>query len=113
MTVAPVFTYAATVQKVIDGDTIDLDLDLGMRIHSHTRIRVAHIDTPEVNTQRGRDVRDLVRDLLPVGAQVVVTTQKPDKFGRALADVQLPDGQDLATLLLQGGHAVEYEGGAR
>lgn len=113
MTTAPSFTYRAVVENVVDADTIDVNLDLGMRVHFRTRLRVAHIDAPERYTTEGRAAADFVRALLPVDTEVTVTTYKPDKYGRALADIQLPDDTDLATLLLEHGHAVEYEGGAR
>lgn len=107
------YTYRAAVLKVVDGDTLDVDLDLGMRIHFHVRLRVAHIDTPETSTPEGKQVRDYVRELLPVGTVVTVSTEKPDKYGRALADVLLPDGRELAHLLVNQGMAKPYEGGSK
>lgn len=116
----PTFVYHGTVEKVVDGDTLDLDLDLGMRIHTHTRIRLAHIDTPEHGTEKGDAATAYVRDILPVGAPVVVATEKPDKYGRALATVDfvLPgqaggDMQDLAVHLMNKGYGKPYEGGKK
>lgn len=115
----PSFTYAAKVERVVDADTIDVALDLGMRVHLRTRLRVAHIDAPELSTPEGKAARTFVVDLLPVGAPVVVATRKPDKYGRALADVAFAIGDqaldvDLAGLLVVAGHARgNYEGGAR
>lgn len=99
--VTPTFVYAATVERLVDADTVDVDLDLGMRVHMKTRLRVAHVDAPERYTTEGRD------------AIMFATGQKPDKYGRALADIVLPDGQDYARLLVDAGHAVPYEGGPR
>lgn len=111
--IRPTFHYAATVERVVDGDTLDVDLDLGMRVHLKTRLRVAHVDTPETSTDAGKEARAYVSALLPAGAPVTVSTAKPDKYGRALATVILPDGKDLASLLLDGGFAQPYEGGAK
>ena len=40
-----------SVDKVVDGDTIDVTLDLGFSICKSERIRVAGIDTPEKRTR--------------------------------------------------------------
>lgn len=109
----PSFTYAATVDAVIDGDTIDVLIDLGFRLTQGTRIRVAHVDCPEHGTPAGDAATAYVRGLLPPGAQVVLRTAKPDKYGRALATVQLADGRDLSSLLLEIKFAVPYEGGPK
>ncbi len=118
---APAFTYAAKVERVVDADTIDVELDLGMRVAIRTRLRVAGIDAPEVSTPEGKEARAFVLALLdPKLAgyrRVVVTTHKPDKYGRALADVTYVDDtgwrMDLADVLLEHGYARPYEGGPR
>lgn len=111
--IKPTFHYAATVGRVVDGDTLDVDIDLGMRIHFKARLRLAHVNCPEKNTPEGVAAKNYVEGLLPPVTVVMVSTAKPDKYGRALADVQLGDGRDLAHLLIDGGFAVPYEGGAR
>ena len=40
-----------SVDRVVDGDTIDVTLDLGFNICKSERIRVAGIDTPEKRTR--------------------------------------------------------------
>lgn len=103
----PVYTYAATVEKVVDGDTVDVDLDLGMRIHFKTRLRLEGIDAPEMSTGDGKTVKALLQELLPVGASVTVQTRKPDKYGRALATVTSNAGVDVATWLLENAPGVK------
>jgi endonuclease YncB( thermonuclease family) len=61
----------------------------------------------------GKVARDFVRELLPVGAAVTFVSRSLDKYGRPLGSVMLGDGRDLATVLLQAGHGVTYDGGAR
>lgn len=109
----PGYTYAATVTAVVDGDTLDVSLDLGFRLTQGTRVRVLHVDCPEHGTPAGDAATARVRELLPSGSAVVLATTKPDKYGRSLAAVQLPDGRDLATVLLAEHHAVPYEGGTK
>jgi len=40
-----------SIDKIVDGDTIDVTLDLGFSICKSERIRVAGIDTPEKRTR--------------------------------------------------------------
>ena len=42
------YTYAARLVRVVDGDTVDLDIDLGFHITVRERFRLAGIDTPEL-----------------------------------------------------------------
>ena len=42
------FIYHAELERVVDGDTIDVTLDLGINVNLHKqRCRLACIDTPE------------------------------------------------------------------
>ena len=41
------YNYAAKVEHIVDGDTIDLTCDLGFRIYHKARFRLYGIDTPE------------------------------------------------------------------
>ena len=42
------FTYQATVLRIIDGDTVDVDIDLGFSVWlKKQRVRMMGIDTPE------------------------------------------------------------------
>ena len=109
----PNYTYHATVVRVVDADTIDVNLDYGDYLRQIRRLRVAGVDAPERYTELGKVAALYVSSLLPVGAEIVVTTSKPDKYGRQLATVQLPDGRDLAADLLGRTYAVAYSGGAR
>lgn len=110
----PSYTYAATVERVVDGDTLDVSLDLGMRVHLRTRLRLEAIDTPERGQDGHTEAAVAVAALIaPSDSKVIVTTRKPDKYGRALARVTLPDGRDLADTLIAHGHGQPYHGGAR
>lgn len=113
MLVQPNYTYHATVLRIVDGDTLDVLLDYGDYLTQQRRLRLQHVDAYEHATPQGMQATIMVQDLLPVGAQIVVTTSKPDKYGRQLATVQTPAGEDLATLLLKAGLAVPYEGGTK
>ena len=106
----PSYTYAATVVRIVDADTLDVDLDYGDRLHAIRRLRLQGVNAPEQATERGQLATAFVNVLLPVGTEVVVTTFKPDKYGRQLAVVHLPGGSDLATELLRRQYAEAYVG---
>ena len=109
------YHYAATVLRVVDADTIDVVIDLGFSVSTHQRLRVDGIDAPEMATPAGKLARARVVELLDQagGRQVQVATQKVEKYGRYLASVALPDGRDLAAVLVSEGHAKPYFGGKR
>ena len=51
MSIEP-FVYNAILERVVDGDTIDVTLDLGFNVKLHKqRVRLAGIDTPESRTR--------------------------------------------------------------
>ena len=46
------FIYHAELERVVDGDTIDITIDLGFNVKLHKqRCRLAGIDTPESRTR--------------------------------------------------------------
>jgi endonuclease YncB( thermonuclease family) len=108
-----VWTVPARVVRVIDGDTFVADLDLGWGLwRIGARVRLAGVDCPEMNTAEGVAARDFSQALMcrePMavggGTAVTVTSKSLDKYGRTLAVVRLASGADLATLLLDAGHA--------
>lgn len=108
------FEYAATVVKVIDGDTVDLTVDLGFHVSIAIRTRVLGIDAPETSTSAGKVARDRLREELPVGQSVMIHTAKDpgDKYGRWLARIMGPMG-DLSEWMVAKGLAVPYFGGAK
>jgi len=97
----PSFTYAATVTKVIDGDTIDCLVDLGFNTFLKERFRLYGIDTPEKTSTNielkslAHEATKFVRDSID-GKQVTLETFAKDKYGRWLAKVHLLS--DIATI---------------
>jgi micrococcal nuclease len=105
------YNYAATVLRVIDGDTLELHVDCGFSMWFKGRFRILGINAPEMKkaTHRaGTTAKEFLEKLLPVSSVVEVWTTKPDHFGRWLAKVNLPDGRDVAKLLLESGNAVPF-----
>jgi len=108
------WTVPGVVLAVHDGDTCKLDYDLGWHVWVRgAMLRLAGCDPPVLATPAGIAARDFVAALLPIGTAVQVVSHGFDKWGRTLGALQLPDGRDLAELLIQAGHAVPYHGGPR
>jgi len=116
------YEYKATIRRVVDGDTVDVTLDLGFNIMYNSRIRLLGIDTPESRTRdleekkRGLAAKDRVKELCPVGSSVILKTTKDGrgKFGRILGEIFVSGVvQSINQLLVEEGHAVEYDGGKK
>lgn len=109
-------TYNALVDRVVDGDTIDLKVSVWPDMHYKQRVRVYGIDTPEVRTSRkcekfdGLRASALIKDLLPVGSLVQLEVLGVGKFGRPLGNVKTMSGVDIGTLLIESDLAYPYFG---
>ncbi len=88
------YSYRARVLSVIDGDTLWLDIDCGFGVWTKQKVRLRGIDAPELSTAEGVRSRDFVVQALKGVAFVGVTTTKPDKYDRYLADVFYLVGED-------------------
>ena len=92
------WTYAAKVNRVIDGDTIDVDIEwdigFGVRCKTTQRLRLARINAPELRRgaeeekQAGRDATKFLKALL-LDEDVIIKTSKADSFGRYIAEVSI------------------------
>ena len=84
---AAYYSYRARVLSVIDGDTLWLDIDCGFGVWTKQKVRLRGIDAPELTSADGVRARDFVAEALKGCSFVGVTTTKPDKYDRYLADV--------------------------
>jgi micrococcal nuclease len=112
------FVYNAILERVVDGDTIDVTLDLGFSVKLHKqRIRLAGIDTPESRTRNleekalGKKASARLSELC-VGSFKIKSLGK-GKYGRILAIPYTEDSEDICEMLITEGHAVEYWGGKK
>ena len=112
------YVYKATIERVVDGDTIDVTLDLGFDVRLHKqRCRLAGIDTPESRT------RDLAEKKLGLAAKdrlielcvgsITIKSFGKGKYGRILAIPYTENNEDICQMLINEGHAVEYWGGKK
>ena len=100
---AAYYSYRARVLSVIDGDTLWLDIDCGFGVWTKQKVRLRGIDAPERDTAEGVRARDFVVQALKDVAFVAVTTTKPDKYDRYLADVFYLAGENDGRVVLTDG----------
>ncbi len=112
------YEYNCTVERVVDGDTIDVTLDLGFDILHKCRVRLYGIDTPESRTRnldekaRGKMAGSFLEEAIEDGEKVVIQTKLKDskgKYGRVLGDVVV-DGININQLMVKCHLAVAYHG---
>ena len=113
------YEYSVTIDRVVDGDTVDIWIDLGFDVRIFERVRMAGIDTPESRTRNlrekkfGKIATARVVELLPVDGTFTAVSSSYDargKFGRAMMDFCLPDGKMLCQTLIDERLAVPYHG---
>ena len=119
------YEYNCIINKVVDGDTVDIDIDLGFNIIlTGERVRIMGIDTPESRTSDevekifGLAAKERLKSLL--GKKAILKTQidkdgddLKGKFGRILGDFIAPDGRMVTEIMIEEGHCVPYFGGSK
>lgn len=121
MSSSKLYHYKAKVDRVVDGDTIDVTLDLGFDLHMQARIRFVGINAPETRTrdlvekEAGLESKRFVEDWLGNCKQVIIQTELDErgKFGRILGNVLNEEGSSLNDEMVSLGHARPYDGGKR
>tara|TARA_X000001388_G_scaffold76639_2_gene74538 strand:+ start:27 stop:464 length:438 start_codon:yes stop_codon:yes gene_type:complete len=112
------YEYSCTVDRVVDGDTIDVTLDLGFDILFKSRVRLYAIDTPESRTRdkdekaRGKLASAYLQNAIDTAKQVIIRTELKDsrgKYGRVLGSV-ICDGRDINKAMVEQYYAVAYYG---
>ena len=105
------YTYAATIDRVIDGDTLLVIVEAGFRIIVRDRLRLRGIDCPEVGTPAGDRAKRFVEKLLPAGAAIVLKSHKDrtDQHGRFVVDVFYKQGVEDARAIIKDGTYLNQE----
>ena len=115
------------INKVVDGDTIDVTIDLGFDLYKKERVRIAGVDTPEKRTrdleekELGIDATNWMKENLE-GAidgddELTIRTELKGgvgKYGRLLGWLYVGDEEiSLNELMIQEGYAWAYDGGTK
>ena len=115
------------INRVLDGDTIDVTIDLGFDLYKKERVRVAGVDTPEKRTRNleekalGIDATNWLKEKLE-GAisgddELSVRTELVGgvgKYGRLLGWLYIGDADvSLNEQMIEEGYAHAYDGGTK
>ena len=115
------------INRVVDGDTIDVTIDLGFDLYKKERVRVAGVDTPEKRTKDdeekalGYDATHWLEEKL-TGAiagddDLVIRTELVGgvgKYGRLLGWLYIGDAEvSLNEQMIEEGYAWAYDGGTK
>ena len=112
--------YVKKVNKIVDGDTIDVDIDLGFDISFSSRVRLAGIDTPESRTtdkaekSLGLESKEYLKKNLKDAKPIVIKTEKmnsSEKYGRILGWLYINnDTESINDKMINDGYAWGYLG---
>ena len=119
----------ASVDRVVDGDTIDITINLGFDLTIKQRVRVAGVDTPEKRTKDhivekplGIDATNWLKDKIDTaflgGESLYVRTElgkgASGKYGRLLGWLYVGDATvSLNEQMIDDGYAWAYDGGTK
>ena len=115
------------IDKVVDGDTIDVTIDLGFDLYKKERVRIAGVDTPEKRTRDleekalGLDatywMKKQLEDTIAGDEELIIRTELKGgtgKYGRLLGWLYV--GEDTISLneqMITEGYAWSYDGGTK
>jgi len=115
------------INRVVDGDTIDVTIDLGFDLHKKERVRVAGVDTPEKRTRNleekalGVDatawLKSKLEETIKGDEELIVRTELKGgvgKYGRLLGWLYVGDSNiSLNEQMITEGYAHAYDGGTK
>ena len=115
------------INRVVDGDTIDVTIDLGFDLYKKERVRVAGVDTPEKRTRDKEEkalgidatnwLKNKLEEAIKGDDELTIRTELKGgvgKYGRLLGWLYI--GDDLVSLneaMILEGYAWSYDGGTK
>ena len=117
------YEYKFELDRVVDGDTIDVDIALGFDVMlKKQRIRLYGLNTPESRTRDleekkyGLAAKARLKNILEraesLSLKTAIDKKVRGKYGRILGTI-FADEVNINDLLIAEGHAVEYFGGTK
>ena len=114
------------MNRIVDGDTIDVTIDLGFSININQRVRVACIDSTDMRTRDaaekalGIDATEWMTKRINEAPELIIKTAvegSMGKYGRVLGEIFIQDKEgktyNVNETLISEGHAYVYEGGTK
>lgn len=115
------YKYTCIVNRIVDGDTVDVDIDLGFGVWlKNRRVRIFGIDAPEIRTrdlqekELGYESKEYVEKLLPAGSNAILVSKEfQGKYGRIIGDFEVYDSvydaiRNLSEIMIRDGVADIY-----
>ena len=115
------------INRVVDGDTIDVTIDLGFDLYKKERVRVAVVDTPEKRTRDKEEkvlgidatnwLKDKLEEAIKGDDELTIRTELKGgvgKYGRLLGWLYIGDDNvSLNEQMIGEGYAWPYDGGTK
>ena len=113
------YEYKVTLDRIVDGDTVDVNVDLGFTVWlSKQRVRLYGLDTWESRTRnlevkaKGLLAKEFTKHMVSEAEEIILISHVKGKYGRILGEL-ICDGVNLNDALIENGHAVVYDGGTK
>ena len=115
------------INRVVDGDTIDVTIDLGFELYKKERVRVAGVDTPEKRTRNLEEkelgihatnwLKKQLEDTIAGDEELIIRTELKGgvgKYGRLLGWLYIGDNNiSINEQMIDEGYAWSYDGGTQ
>ena len=115
------------INRVVDGDTIDVTIDLGFDLFKKERVRVAGVDTPEKRTRNLEEkelgihatnwLKKQLEDTIAGDEELIIRTELKGgvgKYGRLLGWLYIGDNNiSINEQMIDEGYAWSYDGGTK
>jgi endonuclease YncB( thermonuclease family) len=101
------YQYKAKLNRVVDGDTVNLTIDLGFRLTYTANCRLSGINAPEMSTEEGKTSKIALTIMLGSGDKVTINSTGLDKYGRPIVEILRKD-TTVNKIMLEQGHAKPY-----
>ena len=115
------------INRVVDGDTIDVTIDLGFELFKKDRVRVAGVDTPEKRTRNKEEkllgidatnwLKEKLEETIKGEDELIIRTElvgSTGKHGRLLGWLYVGASDlSLNEQMISEGYAHAYDGGTK
>ena len=108
------YQYKASLNRIIDGDTIDVNIDLGFDVKIKQRVRLYGINTPEVRTkdlkekEKGIEATEYLKKILQRTFIIQTILNKRGKYGRVLGIIWVKE-ENINERMVNEGYATKYD----
>lgn len=101
------YQYKAKLNRVVDGDTVNLTIDLGFRLIYTANCRLAGINAPEMNTPEGKASKEWLSGYLLPDLTFDITSTGLDKYGRPIVELYF-NKMSINQKMVEEGYAGKY-----